>query len=89
MEELQRSLALFQPEVAVLAGLLLVVVVDSIGAAWRNAAMRVLTLGTLAVALGLALNLQASGAKASIFSGMLVVDPLGRPSRSSSSRPAS
>jgi len=77
MEELQRSLALFQPEVAVLAGLLLVVVVDSIGAAWRNAAMRLLTLGTLAVALGLALNLQASGAKASIFSGMLVVDPLG------------
>jgi NADH-quinone oxidoreductase subunit N len=77
MEELQRSLALFRPEVAVLAGLLLVVVVDSTGAAWRNAAMRVLTLGSLAVALGFSFNLQAAGAKAAIFSGMLVVDPLG------------
>ena len=43
MEELVRSLALFGPEIAVVAGLLLVVVVDSIGAAWRNAAMRALT----------------------------------------------
>jgi NADH-quinone oxidoreductase subunit N len=77
MEELQRSLALFRPEVAVLAGLLLVVVVDAIGALWRNAAMRVLTLGSLAVALGLSFNLQSSGAKASVFSGMLIVDPLG------------
>jgi hypothetical protein len=73
MEELQRSLALFRPESAVLAGLLLVVVVDSIGAAWRNAAMRLLTLASLAVALGLAFDLQASGAKGAIFSGMLVV----------------
>jgi NADH:ubiquinone oxidoreductase subunit 2 (subunit N) len=77
MEELQRSLALFRPEAAVLAGLLLVVVVDSTGAAWRNAAMRVLTLGSLAVALGFSFNLAAAGAKAAIFSGMLVVDPLG------------
>ena len=38
MEELLRSLALFKPETALVAGLLLVVVVDSIGAAWRNAA---------------------------------------------------
>src|SRR5512134_1600399 len=77
MEELQRSLALFRPEAAVLAGLLLVVVVDSIGAAWRNAAMRLITLASLAVALGLSFNLQAAGAKAAIFSGMLTVDPLG------------
>jgi NADH-quinone oxidoreductase subunit N len=77
MEELQRSLALFRPEVAVLAGLLLVVVVDSVGAAWRNAAMRILTLASLAAALGLAFDLQASGAKSALFSGMLVVDPLG------------
>jgi NADH-quinone oxidoreductase subunit N len=77
MEELQRSLALFKPETALVAGLLLVVVVDSIGAAWRNAAMRLLTLASLAVALGFAFNLQASGAKAALFSGMLVVDPLG------------
>jgi NADH-quinone oxidoreductase subunit N len=77
MEELQRSLALFEPETALAVGLLLVVAVDSIGAAWRNAAMRLLTLASLAVALGLAFNLQASGAKGPVFSGMLVVDPLG------------
>ncbi|HYN00917.1 MAG TPA: NADH-quinone oxidoreductase subunit N [Vicinamibacteria bacterium] len=77
MEELLRSLALFKPETALVAGLLLVVIADSIGAAWRNAAVRLLTLASLAVALGLAFNLQHSGAKASIFSGMLVVDPLG------------
>jgi NADH-quinone oxidoreductase subunit N len=77
MEELLRSLALFKPETALVAGLLLVVIADAIGAAWRNAAVRLLTLASLAVALGLAFNLQYSGARASIFSGMLVVDPLG------------
>jgi len=77
MEELQRSLALFRPEVVLTAGLLLVVLVDSIGAAWRNLAMRLLTLASLALALGLAFQLQASGAKGARFSGMLVMDPLG------------
>jgi NADH-quinone oxidoreductase subunit N len=77
MEELQRSLALFHPEAVLTAGLLLVVVVDSIGAAWRNAVMRVVTLAALALALGFAFNLQASGAEGALFSGMLVVDPLG------------
>jgi NADH-quinone oxidoreductase subunit N len=77
MEELLRSLALFRPETALVAGLVLVVAVDAIGAAWRNAAMRLLTLASLAVALGLAFNLQAAGARESLFSGMLVVDPLG------------
>ncbi len=77
MEELQRSLALFRPEAVLTGGLLLVVLVDSIGAAWRNAAMRLLTLASLALALGLAFNLQASGAKSALFSGMVVVDPLG------------
>jgi NADH-quinone oxidoreductase subunit N len=77
MEELLRSLALFKPETTLVAGLLLVVIADSIGAAWKNAAVRTLTLASLAVALGLAFNLQASGVKASTFSGMLVVDPLG------------
>jgi NADH-quinone oxidoreductase subunit N len=77
MEELLRSLALFKPEVALVAGLLLVVLVDSFGGAWRGTATRLLTLASLAAALGLALNLQASGAQGAIFSGMLVVDPLG------------
>ena len=77
MEELLRSLALFKPEAALTAGLLLVVIADSIGGAWRNAAVRVLTVASLATALGFAFGLQAAGAKASLFSGMLVVDPLG------------
>jgi NADH-quinone oxidoreductase subunit N len=77
MHELLRSLSLFEPEVALVAGLLLVVLVDSTGAAWRNAAMRLLTLASLALALGLAFNLEASGAKGAVFSGMLAVDPLG------------
>ena len=77
MEELSRSLALFGPEIALVAGLLIVVVADSIGAAWRNTGVRVLSLASLAVALGLALNLGAGGSKAPLFSGMLVVDPLG------------
>ena len=77
MDELVRSLALFRPELALTAGLMLVVVVDSTLAAWRNAAARVLCLASLAVALGFAFNLQASGASAAIFSGALVVDPLG------------
>jgi NADH-quinone oxidoreductase subunit N len=77
MEELLRSLALFRPETALTVGLLLVVVADSTLAAWRNAAIRILTLASLAVALGYAWNLQAAGVSASIFSGAVVVDPLG------------
>jgi NADH-quinone oxidoreductase subunit N len=77
MEELLRSLALFRPELALTAGLMLVVVADSTLASWRNAAARVLCLASLAVALGLAFDLQGSGASAPIFSGALVVDPLG------------
>jgi NADH-quinone oxidoreductase subunit N len=77
MEEIARSLHLFGPETALVAGLLLVVVVDSIGARWRDRACRVLSLASLAVALGLALNLGRAGASSEIFSGMLVVDPLG------------
>ena len=44
MEEVLRSLALFRPEMALTVGLLLVVVVDSVGGGWRNAAVRVLSL---------------------------------------------
>jgi len=77
MEEIARSLTCFGPEIALVAGLLLVVVADSIGASWRNTACRVLSLASLATALGLAFNLGSSGASTSLFSGMLVVDPLG------------
>jgi len=77
MEELQRSLALFQPEVAVLAGLLLVVVVDSIGAAWRNAADAGADPRHARRRPRPRPQPPGLGAKASIFSGMLVVDPWG------------
>jgi NADH-quinone oxidoreductase subunit N len=77
MDELVRSLALFRPETSILAGLLLVVVLDSVGGRFRNAGVRLASLASLAVALGFAAALGASGAKASVFSGMLVVDPLG------------
>jgi NADH-quinone oxidoreductase subunit N len=77
MEEVLRSLGLFKPEIALTAGLLLVVIVDSIGGAWRNGAVRILSIATLAVALGYAVELQVAGAQGAIFSGMLTVDPLG------------
>jgi NADH-quinone oxidoreductase subunit N len=77
MEEVLRSLALFRPETALTIGLLLVVVADSIGGTWRNAAVRVLSLASLVAALGFAAQLQAAGAEGSLFSGMIVVDPLG------------
>ena len=76
MDELQRSLAWFRPETALTLGLLLVVLVDAFGGAWRNVAMRVLTAASLAAALGYALELQAAGARGLLFSGMLVIDPL-------------
>jgi NADH-quinone oxidoreductase subunit N len=77
MDELLRSLAWFRPETALTLGLLLVVLVDSIGGVWRNGVMRLLTLGALAAALGFAFELQTAGAKGALFSGMLVADPLG------------
>src|SRR6266508_481715 len=78
MTEVVRSVALFTPEIALTAGLLLVVLVDASGASWRNAVGRFLTVATLALALVLALRLLPAGSHgASIFSGMVVVDPLG------------
>jgi NADH-quinone oxidoreductase subunit N len=76
MEELERSLVHFGPETALTAGLLLVVLADSIGGRLRNAAVRVLSLAALAAALVLALELESGGTSASLFSGMLVADPL-------------
>jgi NADH-quinone oxidoreductase subunit N len=74
MEELARSLALFKPETALTAGLLLVVIADSIGGAFRNAAVRLLSLASLALALGFALR--PGSAAGPLFSGMLASDPL-------------
>ena len=77
MEELLRSLALFKPELALTAGLLLVIVADSIGGAVRRASVRLLSVAALALAFGFSLQLQAAGVQSTLFSGMLVVDPLG------------
>ena len=59
MDELLRSLAWFRPELALVAGLLLVVIADAFGGASRNLPMRLLTAGALAAAFGFALELQA------------------------------
>lgn len=75
MSEIQQSLQRFLPEIALTGALLLVVIVDCLEAAWKNAAMRVLTLAGLAGSLALCLGLR--GVSGEIWSGMLVVDPLG------------
>ena len=77
MDELSRSLAAFRPELALVIGLVLVVVADTFLGAARNLATRLLAVAALAGALGAAVALQAAGTRATLFSGMLVVDPLG------------
>ncbi len=77
MTELLRSLAWFRPETALAAGLLLVVLVDATLAAWRGTATRALAVASLAAAFFYSLELSAEGARASLFAGMLAVDPLG------------
>jgi NADH-quinone oxidoreductase subunit N len=76
MDELQRSLAWFRPELALTFGLLLVVLADTFLGAGRNLVMRLLTVAALGAALGSAFALQAAGANGTLFSGMLVIDPL-------------
>jgi NADH-quinone oxidoreductase subunit N len=75
MNEIQQSLQRFLPEIALTGALLLVVLVDCLQATWKNAAMRVLTLAGLAGSLALCLGLR--GFAGEIWSGMMVVDPLG------------
>ncbi len=75
MNEIQQSLQRFLPELALTGALLLVVLVDCAQAAWKNAAMRVLTLAGLAGSLAFCLGLR--GVSGEIWSGMMVVDPLG------------
>src|SRR5262245_23586901 len=75
MSEIQQSLNRFLPEVALTGALLLVVLLDCLEAAWKNAAMRLVTLAGLAGSLALCFGLR--GFSGEIWSGMLVVDPLG------------
>ena len=80
----------FRPEIALTAGLLLVVLVDSIGAAWRNAAMRARSpWPRWPSALGFAFDLQASAASRRRSSRACSSSTRSAPpSRSSWSRPA-
>lgn len=78
MEELLRSLALFHPEIALCTGLLLVVLADAFGSGrGRDLAVRALSLLTLAAAGGFSVQLLAGGAAGPLFSGMLLLEPLG------------
>ncbi len=74
MNEVTASLRLFWPEVALTAGLLLVVLVDSFAGAARNTLNRALTALTLLAAIGLLLRQPAE--PASLWSGMLASDPM-------------
>jgi NADH-quinone oxidoreductase subunit N len=77
MTELQKvleSTRLFKPELALTGALLLVVLVDAFRPRGRNLVNRVLTVAGLALALALCVPLR--GQSASLFSGMVVLDPL-------------
>ena len=77
MDSLAPSLAAFRPELALVLGLVLVVLADTFLGTARNLAVRVLATGALVAAFGAALELQAARTSTTLFSGMLVVDPLG------------
>ena len=77
MQELQRSLSSFGPEIVLTVGLLLVVLADASLKAWRNQAVRALTVLSLAGALWAVVDLAGTVAPGPIFAGMLAIDPLG------------
>jgi len=74
MEEVLTSLRRFLPETVITVALLLVVVVDSTRARWRNPVSRLITVLAMAGAIVLAVRLH--GVSAELFSGMLVLDPM-------------
>jgi NADH-quinone oxidoreductase subunit N len=76
MQQLQRDLALFRPEMALTLGLLVVVLLDAGRAVWRDTATRVAAILTLLVALVLAATAPGVGAGRTIFTGMLAADGL-------------
>jgi NADH-quinone oxidoreductase subunit N len=75
MNEVVRSLQRFWPEVALTAGLMLVVLVDASLVRGRNVLNWLLTVATLAAAFVLSVRLGAQ--PAGLFEGMLALDPLG------------
>jgi NADH-quinone oxidoreductase subunit N len=76
MQQVWNDVSLLWPELALTAGLLLVVLVDSTGARVRDGLNRFLTVASLLAALVFAFQLQAQAPSREIFSGMLVVDPM-------------
>jgi NADH-quinone oxidoreductase subunit N len=76
MEEIFQNVRRFLPELLLTGALLLVVLVDTVRAAWRDRACFALTLAALLGALALCRPLAAAGASASLFAGMLVLDPM-------------
>src|SRR5262245_2214014 len=77
MQELLKDLSRIQPELALSAGLLLVVLVDATGVRGRDAVNRLLSALSLAAALYLCGPLTGQQASGPIFSGMLAQDPMG------------
>lgn len=76
MPELLLDLRRFQPEIALTAGLLLVVLVDAAGLKARDALCRVLSAVTLIAALLLCVPLYEAGWSGELFGGMLALDPM-------------
>jgi NADH-quinone oxidoreductase subunit N len=74
LQDVLTSVSRFGPELILTGALLLVVVVDSTGVAWRNGVNRVLTVAGLLLALVRCAELR--GISAEIFGGMAVVDPV-------------
>ena len=75
LQQVMQDLGRFRPELALTAGLLLVVLVDAFRVPGRDTLNRWLTVLTLAGTLVLCVGLR--GTSGSLFQGMVVVDPLG------------
>jgi NADH-quinone oxidoreductase subunit N len=75
LQQVMQDLGRFRPEIALTAGLLLVVLVDAFRVPARDTLNRWITILTLAGSFVLALQLR--GTSGSLFQGMVVVDPLG------------
>jgi NADH-quinone oxidoreductase subunit N len=77
MPEVLKSVALFWPEIVLTGALLLVVLVDASGVRGRDGACRFLSATGLLAAFLLLVRLHERGPAGSLWSGMVVVDPLG------------
>src|SRR6185503_10659771 len=74
LQQVMQDLARFRPEMALVAGLMLVVLLDAFRLPGRDTVCRWVTVLTLAGSLVLCFGLR--GASGSLFRGMVVLDPL-------------